>query len=335
MSRHLIPGAALLCSTLVAALAAAAPSSAAATTKAVGFLIAPVGTPSLRLDVRPGQTVTGSIQVVNLDAHGRTVHLTTADLVTADAGGASFPAERPRSVGMWLHLDKERVVLAAHGSARVGFRAVVPTSVEPGQHYAGIVAVDAVDAATASKPSKTGEGVEVRQLARLALPVRLTVPGALFTRLAVTDMHFSVDASGSSLRVGLRNAGNEIIRETEMDLHISRDGAELLAARNEIRDFITDSEISYPVTWRGTLHPGTYSVTGTIRPRGGPPLPIDQKIEFTPKLAATLEQKTGIPAAAGGDGQPVWIWAIMAAVLTAGAAIATAYLRLKRRLRVA
>ena len=183
-------------------------------------------------------------------------------------------------------------------------------------------------------PSTTGEGVEVRHLARLALPVRLTVPGARTTRLEVTGMSFSVDASGSSLRVGLRNAGNEIVRLTDMDLRISRGGRELLTVDHKIRDFITQSEISYPVAWRGTLHPGAYQVTGTVRPRGGPALSIDQTVEFTPELAEAFEQKTGTPAAPD-DRRPIWIWALLAGVIAGGFAVTVAYLRLRRRLAAA
>lgn len=335
MSRHPHLGAALLgCSLLLTLAGAPASSAAPAPEREIGFLVAPVGTPSLRFPAEPGQTVTGRIRIVNLAAKGRTIRLTTADLVTADTGGASFPSEPPTSTGTWLELGRERVVLEGHEKETVGFRVAVPASAGPGQHFAGIVAVDAAEAATARRPSTKGEGVEVRHLARLALPVRLTVPGARFTQLAVTDMHFSVDASGSSLRVGLRNAGNEIVRETDMDLHISRDGKELLAARNEIRDFITGTEISYPVAWRGALQPGAYEVTGTIRPLGGSPITIDQTVEFTPELAETLEQKTGTPAAPA-DGQPLWIWALLAAVLAAGGAVTTAYLRLRRRINAA
>jgi hypothetical protein len=331
MFHHPSLGAALLCGTLLSALAGAPPALAAPTPKAVGFFVAPVGVPSLRFQARPGHTVTGSIRVVNLAARTRMIRLTASDLVTADSGGASFPAGRPKSTGTWLQLDTQRVVLTSHGSAKVGFRAVVPDSAEPGQHYAGIVAVDAAEAAAARKSPEQGSGVEVHHLARLALPVRLTLPGAQFTRLAATDMHFSVDASGSSLRVGLRNAGNQIIRETDLDLHIGRDGQELLAANTQIRDFITDSGISYPVAWRGSLQPGAYHVTGTIHPQAGPSLTIDQAVDFTPTLAKTLEQKTGV-AAAPGDGPPVWVWALIAALLMAGTAVSVAYLRLRRRL---
>ncbi|MEA2323488.1 MAG: hypothetical protein QOD81_3338, partial [Solirubrobacteraceae bacterium] len=103
---------------------------------------------------------------------------------------------------------------------------------KPGEHYAGIVAVDAAQADAARKPAKARGRVSVHQLARLALPVRLTVPGPLSTRLALTKLRFGVDASGPSLRIGLRNAGNQIIRQTAIDLEVTtQDGRSLLEIR--------------------------------------------------------------------------------------------------------
>lgn len=204
MHRHL--GAALLCAT---ALAASAPAAAAPQKSSdVGFFVAPVGTPSLRFVAQPGEQTSGRVRIENLSGSPRTIRLTTSDLVTADTGGASFPAEAPKAVGTWLELDRAKVHLSPGAHAIVGFRAVLPSTAEPGEHYAGIVAVDAADAAAAERPAQ-GEGVEIRHLARLALPVRLTVPGPLTRRLALTDMQFTVDASGSSLRVELQNAGNQ------------------------------------------------------------------------------------------------------------------------------
>lgn len=330
MHRYL--GAAVLCGVT---LAASAPASAATQkTAEVGFLIAPVGQPSLRFSAQPGETITGRVRIENLADRSRTIRLTAADLVTADTGGASFPTAAPKAVGTWLTLDREQVRLAARGGTIVGFSARVPASATPGEHYAGIVAVDAADAAATKKPGKARDGVEIRHLARLALPVRLTLPGPIAARLALTEMHFSVDASGSSLRIGLRNAGNRIVRKTNIELKVSQGDRKLLTVSDEVRDFITDSSISYPVAWRGQLRPGSYRVTGVIRPQGAPPINVDQTVDFTSKLAQTLEQKTGTPAAPSDD-QPFWIWALLAIVLTAGGAITTAYVRLRRRLRTA
>ncbi|MGZ5398297.1 MAG: hypothetical protein ACXWEI_23440, partial [Mycobacterium sp.] len=132
----------------------------------------------------------------------------------------------------------------------------------------------------------------------------------------------------------MRNAGNQIIRETGIELQVTQDGKSLLSVRDEISDFITGSAISFPAAWRGELKPGSYRVKGILRPQGGPPVAVDQTVAFTPKLAKTLERKTGKPVAPG-DGQPIWIWIALAVALTAAGAITVAYLRLRRRLRTA
>lgn len=333
---HRVLGAALLCGMTLAALAtASAPALASAKAPAkVGFLIAPVGRPSLRFAVVPGQTLTGRVRVENLAARSRIVRLTTSDLVTADTGGPSFPATAANQVGAWLKLDHEQVLLPPHTSTTVSFKAHVPPQTTTGEHYAGIVAVDAGEAAAARKPSQARGRVSVRHLARLALPVRLTVPGPLATRLALTKLHFGVDASGSSLRIGMRNAGNQIIRQTAVELTVTQDGRSLLEIRDEIGDFITGTAISFPAAWRGQLKPGSYRVKGVLRPQGGPPVAVDQTVAFTPKLAKTLERKTGRPLAPG-DGQPIWVWIALTVALTAAGTITVAYARLRRRLRTA
>jgi hypothetical protein len=334
---HRVLGAALVCGmTLAASAAASAPALAAAKESAkVGFYIAAVRKPSLRFQAKPGATITGHVRVQNLAARPRTVRLAASDLVTADTGGPSFPAATPNAIGTWLKLDRDEVRLTAHAGTTVAFRARVPAQTKPGEHYAGIVAVDAAQADAARKPAKARGRVSVHQLARLALPVRLTVPGPLSTRLALTKLRFGVDASGSSLRIGLRNAGNQIIRQTAIDLEVTtQDGRSLLEIREDVSDFITGSEISYPAAWRGPLKRGSYRVTGVIRPRGGPPLRVDQTIAFTPKLADKLKRKTGRPAAPN-DGQAIWMWVALAMALTAACVITVAYLRLRRRLRTA
>jgi hypothetical protein len=147
-------------------------------------------------------------------------------------------------------------------------------------------------------------------------------------RLALTEMHFGVDASGSSLRVGMRNAGNQIIRETGVELEVTQDGRSLLSVRDEIRDFITGSAIFYPAAWRGQLKRGSYRVTGLIRPQGGPPVAVDQTVAFTPQLADKLERKTGQPAVPV-DGPPTWIWIAIAVALAATGSVTGAYVRLR------
>ena len=97
----------------------------------------------------PGQTITGRVRIENLATRSRIVRLTTSDLVTADTGGPSFPATAVNRVGAWLTLDHEQVLLPAHTGTTVSFTAHVPPQATTGEHYAGIVAVDAAEAAAA------------------------------------------------------------------------------------------------------------------------------------------------------------------------------------------
>jgi hypothetical protein len=333
VSNHRLAVVALLFGMTLAASAAASPSAARGAAKGparVGFSVAPVGTPSLRFAARPGATISGRVRVENLGARSRTVRLTASDLVTADTGGASFPATPPKAIGKWLKLDREKLRLPAHGGVTVGFRALVPAHAGAGEHYAGIVAVDTAEAAAALVPSTAG-GVRVRHLTRLALPVRLTLPGPRVARVALTDVRFGVDASGSSLRIGMRNNGNRLIRATGIDLRVSKDGRRLLSIRDEIRDFIPSTAISYPAAWSGELRRGVYRVTGVLRPEGGPPIRVDRKVSFTPELADQFKRETGAPAAPG-DGQPIFIWGALTFALAVAGAVTVAHVRLRSRL---
>lgn len=334
LTTHRLSTAAALCGLALAACAAAPLSPAAGAGKpaaGVGFSVAPVGRASLRFDLRPGQTLTGRVRVQNLDARPRTLRLMPADLVTADTGGPSFPAARGAGVGTWLTLSRTLVRLPARGGRTVAFRAAMPANARSGQHFGGIVAVDTGEAAAARAPAKKGRGVSVRHLTRLALPVRLTAPGPLAAHLSVTRVGFSVDATGSSLRVGLRNDGNRIVRTTDIDLKVSQGGRPLLVVDEKLQDFIPASAISFPAAWKGQLQQGTYRLTGVVRPKDGPSVRVDQDVTFGTKLADRLERKTG-DAAPAGDGQPVWIWIALAALLMAIGGLIAAYLRLRRAL---
>jgi hypothetical protein len=332
LSFHHVRLVALLCATALTASATAPSSPALAanpTPSGVGFVVAPAGRPMLRFNARPGATITGRVRVQNLDASPRTVRLSPSDLVTADTGGLSFPARAPITVGAWLIIDHPLVRLPGNGERTVRFHATVPADAATGQHFAGIVAVDTGEAVAALAPAKQTRGVSVRHLTRLALPVRLTAPGLLVTHLAVTRITFGVDAAGSSLRVGLHNDGNEIIRATTINLKVSKGGRKPLVIHQNIKDFIPASAISVPAAWSGQVEQGTYRVTGVIRPHGGSPVHVDQNVTFGAKLARQLERKTGNPAAAK-HRQPIWLWIILTSLLTAVGGVTLAYIRLRR-----
>ncbi|MCW3003254.1 MAG: putative protein of unknown function cell surface [Conexibacter sp.] len=324
-----------LCVLALAASAAASAPAAAATPKppiAAGFSIVAVGQPSFfRFTARPGAVVTGLVRVRNLKASLLVVRLTPADLTTADTGGVSFPQSRPRTIGAWVRLHHTTVRLRPHSSALVRFRARVPATITGGEHYAGIVAVDAAQAKSAGAPSHK-RGVSVRHLTRLALPIKVTTPGALVHHLTLSGIGFGVDATGSKLRLALRNDGSIITRATSIHLKVSRSGRTIFSIKERLADFIPQTAISFPVAWQGRLERGTYDVTGVIQPRHGPPIRVDQHITFTPKLGRQLKEQAGQTTAVGDDGPPLLMWLALAGALALAVAAATGYLRLRHRL---
>jgi hypothetical protein len=333
--------AALSCVLALAAVGAAAPAAQAASSKAsplsTGFSVTAVGQDGIfRSAARAGKTVSGRVRVRNLRARSIVVTLSAADALTADVGGVSFPKGAPRAAGGWLTLSRTTVRLRAGSSTLVSFTARVPSvGVAAGEHYAGIVAVDAAMAKAAAAPGHR-RGVSVRHLTRLALPVKLTTPGAVVHHLALDKLAFGVDASGSQLRLALRNDGTIITRATTIKLAVRRAGRLLFDVDERVGDFLPGTAISFPIAWRGRLAAGTYDVTGVIRPRHAPAIRVDQAVTFTPKLGRQLEQRSGVKALppAGGSGPSALLWLALAAALGLAAFAATAYLRLRHRLKI-
>jgi hypothetical protein len=224
------------------------------------------------------------------------------------------------------------VHLAAHASALVGFRTAVPVGAGAGEHYAGIVAVDAAEAAVAAAPSHR-RGVSIHHLTRLALPVKVTVPGALVHHVSLKGMTFGVDAAGSKLRLALVNDGTIITRATTIRLAVSSGGRKLFSVDQALGDFLPGTAIAFPVAWRGALARGTYDVSGVIQPRHAPAIQVDRKVTFTPALGRQLKDRSGQTAATvPSSGPPLAIWLALGAALAVAAFAATAYLRLRRRL---
>lgn len=321
---------ALLCAT-AAVLAGVLVTPAGAATRPK-FELSPVTRdPYPRFAVRPGATVTGAVRLHSRLGRSQTVRLQALDLVTARTGGIEFASGRPHATGAWLALQRRDVTLAARASRVVRFTAHVPADVAPGQHFAGIVAINRSELRRAQAPARRA-GVELRSVTRVALPVRFRVAGAAVRRLAVRGVAFAADASGSRLDLDMRSTGHLLVRETDVDLRVAQaSGRKLFRRHATLSEFIPQTAIRYPVAWHGTPRPGTYRVTGTIRPKGGPVVHVDESVTFGTPQAKKVQQQTGV--APGGDGGPplILIAALGAALLLAIAA-SVGYLRLRRRL---
>lgn len=298
------------------------------------FELAPVTKDAYpRFVARPGQTVSGAVRLRSRSSKRQTIRLQALDLVTARTGGIEYASGRPHRTGAWLKLQRRDVALPPRATRIIRFTARVPSGAAPGQHYAGIVAIDRAELRRAQAPADKA-GVELRAVTRIALPVRFRLPGAAGRSVAAGTLAFAADASGSRVDLDLRSTGQLLIRETKVDLRVAEQGGRrLFRHKATLSEFIPKTTIRYPIAWRGSPKPGVYRVTGTVTPKGGRAVRVDKTVEFGKPEAKTVQELEGVVPSddAANGGPPLMLIALGVSLLLAIVA-SVAYVRLRRRL---
>lgn len=325
--------AALLCA---AALPALPHTAEAAAPSRVELELSPTGReayPHLRAE--RGETVHSRVRVTNSARRSRVVLLQALDAMTAASGGPDFRALRtPRTAG-WVRLQHRELRLAAGEARTVAFVTRVPRDARAGEHYAGIVAVDREELRRAAAvPGRRGTSVVVRHVTRLALPLKVTVPGAASRTVTAGAPELESDASGARIDLPLHNTGGLLVRSARVDLEVRRgsDDKPLFRERTRLAELMPGTGLRHALRWQGQPAEGDYHVVGTVRPKGAAPIAVDQHVEFTRARAKHVEQITG-KAVAPGSSVPVALVAGLAAALLLAGAASVGYLRMRRRMR--
>jgi hypothetical protein len=310
------------------ALTLAAP--AAAQPPQPGFALSAVGFDSyFRYDVAPGSSQTGTVQVSNLSERPLTVLLRPADVTTAATGGLQYGTSPPGGDAQWLSLDENRVPLAAGETQSVQFELRVPASASPGDHFAGIVALNAHDAQTARRqPAR--RGLQLRFLPRLAIAVQTTVPDGDLWELRAGEAGLEVTPSATNATLQLRNTGNRLVHRTAGNLTLLQDSTPLNHHHVNLDSFVPNTQITLRVPFEGTPAHGTYRLRGTLHPTQGKPVHVDQQIDFDQPAADELKRETGQQAKSAGI--PTLLAAIVGAALLLLCATLAALLRRQRHL---
>jgi hypothetical protein len=326
--------AAVACTLALAALAATPATGSAATPTDGGLSIAPAsGAPTFVFDAAPGRVVRGAVRVSNRGSKTRVVRLQAVDMATADTGGAIYGDRAPSNNGRWLTLSAHDVELAPGTWRLVRFSARIPQGATPGDHYAGVVAADRNSTATPGPAPGKKRKITVDQVVRYALPATFRVPGPRIRRLVTTSANATTDASGGTVALGLRNAGNAIVQNTTVDLKLMRDGKVAGSTeRHVMGQFLPASAIRYPIAVKG-VPDGSYRLTGTITPEGAAPLRVDRTVRFTKAQTRSATKQAaaiGTPVIAGGI--PLGIWLALGGAVGLVGALAVAFWRQHRRL---
>jgi len=320
------------CLTLSAALACwtAAPALGADAGSSFGYAVTAVGFRSYFVfDSRPGDSVRGTLRVVSLTRAAKTILVAPVDVTTAATGGLQYGNHAPRGDGRWVTLMVRRVRISGAGSASVPFTVRVPRHARAGDHFVGITAVDR---RVLSQPTNGRGAIRLRLIPRLAMTIKLGLPGPRTSVLALGALKINVAPSGASLGFKLVNPGNTLIPASTGSVTVSQGGTPLFSQGLELAAFVPNTAITYHVPWQGTPVQGTYRVRGDLHPVGAPAIVFDRTVTFGRAAIRQFRNQTGKPAKES-SGTPVILIAALALALAAAVTFGVAYGRARQQIR--
>jgi hypothetical protein len=332
-SRFLAGAVAVLATLALAASAAAPASAAAASPSAPAFALSALGSSgSLHLRGTPGQALHGTVLVRNLTRHPVTVLLHPADIQNASNGNADFVTTPLTRTGLWLTLTSQTVRLAPGARTRVGFTARIPAGARGASHYAGIVAIDASDLATvAAHKTAKGKSFTFFQINRQALPITIRLPGPLTRSLAVRSAKLTVAPVGAGLTLSLLPGGSELIQNAAINVRVLRGARTIFRHSSTLGQLFPGASLDYRIPWPGKPTPGSYQVTGVIRPQGAAAVTVNQTVDYSPAKAALLKHETPPTPGPPAPSTPGWVWAALAAAAALLVTLSIAVWKLARR----
>ncbi|HWG09190.1 MAG TPA: hypothetical protein VN672_09305 [Solirubrobacteraceae bacterium] len=317
--------------TAACAVAIACPvDDAAGSGSPLGYAITAVGFRSYFIfDASPGETVRGTLRVVNLTSEPRTIVLAPVDVSTAAAGGLQYGNGRPHREGRWLTLTARSAGLPGSGSSDVPFAVKVGRNARPGEHFLGIAAVDR----RVLKQRVGGRGpIRLRVIPRLAMTIEVRLPGKRKSMLSLGAMNIAVAPSGATLAMQISNPANTLISETTGSLTVSQGATPLFTQDTTLAAFVPKTAITYHVPWVGTPVEGNYRVKGVLRPAGARPIVFDRTVRFGGGAIRKYRQQTGRQAEES-SGTPIVLLVVLGLALALAVTFGFAYIRARRQLR--
>ncbi|MEA2466890.1 MAG: hypothetical protein QOJ57_1016 [Thermoleophilaceae bacterium] len=323
----------------LAGMTATAATATAAGPAPAGIALMPGGTADrLEFDTRPGSVVEGTVRVKNGGGSSRAVRLSAVDLGTASFGGAVYGQSAAKKAGKWMRLERRTVTVPARSMRTVRFRVSVPAGARSGVHYAGVTASDAAEL-RAARTSGGGKkkSIVFHRILRMALPIKLELPGAASPRLRLRGAKVRVDAVGTQVQIGIENAGGTLIRSTGVNLRITKGSRTIMTGRQPMTEFVPGTSTAYPLTIPGVPAAGDYRVVGRITPAGGPAMRVDEIVHINGKTIAkarrSLDGRARVAPARGGISPMLWL--AVGGLGAIAAALAIGFARMRRRLKEA
>jgi hypothetical protein len=151
-------------------------------------------------DLDPGAKIDDSVTIQNLTQDPITFRLYPADAFNPSTGGIAVAGQEASvtDAGGWITLATNEWTLPAGMQVDVPFTVTVPSDATPGDHAAGISALD-----LSAQAQDAGSDVQVEVQKAVAVPVFVRVAGPIRSSMTLTDI--SVAAESPILFVGQRS----------------------------------------------------------------------------------------------------------------------------------
>lgn len=171
--------------------------------------------PLFQLSLVPGETWRSGIRVDNRNSMDVTVVPKVMDYLSAgERGEGTFlDAERntlsPHSLGKWISLNTEPILLRSGESAFVPFTLSVPMNAEPGGHYAGILI------GTDARSGEKGESAVMNISTMVSSILSLRISGEIDERGRVRELsssHKMYRSPDATFTLRFENLGNVHVR---------------------------------------------------------------------------------------------------------------------------
>ncbi len=200
----------------------------------------------------------------------------------------------------------------------------VPAEAAPGQYISSLIVENDVPI--------TGSGaVQLDQIIRLAMTVRITVPGPLEPGLSIGAASHKVVTGNSVVSVAVANTGNEQLKPNVSFVLLDAAGMQVSKASLQMGAFYAHSDTTIEVPLAALLLPGRYTVqlvlddavAGARASNDAIPLAISAPDVPAPADGAASSGLTGVNQ--GSSGGPQQTLPILAAGIAGGLGVALVF----------
>lgn len=145
---------------------------------------------TLSYSVKPGQTISDTVQLYNTGNTDETLLVGAQDLEVTEEGSFTLSPLNVKSteVGSWINLQVNRITIAANESVKIPFTITIPANVSSGQYLGGISATNTTSTNNAAVAIQTRKAIRVYLTVNDDLTIKPEV--SQFAIISPTDADF-------------------------------------------------------------------------------------------------------------------------------------------------